>query len=296
MGSKRKTLDLATRHCVGIQSCIVELINNFEKKEELMEAMEKGGQNMKMEKKLRCADHKDVDKALLAWFNQSRGQNVNIVPCRYDYNKKAWITNDLFIKWLKAFGAHVSTSNRKVVLFIDNCPVHPTVELRNRELVFLPSNTTSELQPMDQGIIQLVNKKFRDILRFAPVGMQSSRNTSSTVFRHAQCVVGKAKQITEKVDNNPDDTECLPAKDDKVAAEFGDEAASLQPGTIAPGVAYEDYLAVDDNTPAWGTLDDEDLISGHNESTDKEWEGKEDTVPKPTREGMLENYNKWHAA
>ncbi|KAJ8879870.1 hypothetical protein PR048_020487 [Dryococelus australis] len=135
--------------------------------------------------------------------------------------------------WLKAFDARVST--------------------RNTELAFLPPNTNSVLQPMDQGIIQLVKNKFCDMLNA-----------------------------------------------EKVTSEFGDEAISPQPGMsaepqpdtsydglpspalpiskevwdiIAPGVAYKDYLAVDD-MPASGALDVQDLIK--------------DAVPKPTREVMLE--------
>ncbi|KAJ8893118.1 hypothetical protein PR048_005701 [Dryococelus australis] len=202
------------------------------------------------------------------------------------------MTDDLVTKWLKASNARVRTRNRKVALLIENCPAHPTVELRNTELVFLPPNTTSVLQPMEQGISQLVKKKFRDMLV------------------HDMFVVYIPEQITEKVVDNPD---CLPAEDDKVTAELGDKAASSQPGTpvepqpgtshdvlpcpalpiskevwdrISPGVEYEDYLTIDEDTPAWGASDNEDLISGHKESTDEEWEGEEDAVPKRTREGM----------
>ena len=40
---------------------------------------------------------------------------------------------------------------RKIALIVDNCPAHPDVnDLRAIELVFLPPNTTSHTQPMDQ--------------------------------------------------------------------------------------------------------------------------------------------------
>ena len=44
---------------------------------------------------------------------------------------------------------------RKIALLIDNCPAHPSVsDLTNVQLVFLLPNTTSVLQPMDQGVIK----------------------------------------------------------------------------------------------------------------------------------------------
>ena len=42
---------------------------------------------------------------------------------------------------------------RKISLLIDNCPAHPFVsDLTNVQLVFLPPNTDSVLQTMDQGV------------------------------------------------------------------------------------------------------------------------------------------------
>ena len=48
-----------------------------------------------------------------------------------------------------------------MLLFVDNAPSHPATELGNVKLVFLPANTTSKLQPMDQGIIQTMKLKYR---------------------------------------------------------------------------------------------------------------------------------------
>ena len=49
-------------------------------------------------------------------------------------------------------------------LIIDNCTAHPHVEnLERIELIFLPLNTTSVTQPMDQGIIRSVKAKYRSL-------------------------------------------------------------------------------------------------------------------------------------
>ena len=52
--------------------------------------------------------------------------------------------------------------NRQVLLLLDNAPSHPKdVNVTNVKLVFLPANTTSMLQPLDQGIIKAVKTIYR---------------------------------------------------------------------------------------------------------------------------------------
>ena len=74
----------------------------------------------------------------------------------YDANWKAWMTSILFLKWLERFNAYISrTASRKVVLLIDNCSAHgalASLPPSNVEIMFLLSNTTSKLQPLDSGI------------------------------------------------------------------------------------------------------------------------------------------------
>ena len=44
---------------------------------------------------------------------------------------------------------------RKIALLIGNCPAHPSVsDLTKAQLVFLPPNTNSVLQQMDQGVMR----------------------------------------------------------------------------------------------------------------------------------------------
>lgn len=75
-------------------------------------------------------------------------------PLAYTANRRAWMTSDIFEHWLKDWDRRLKSEGRKILLFIDNCPSHPTkVELNNIVLKFLPPNATSSLQPMDQGVI-----------------------------------------------------------------------------------------------------------------------------------------------
>ena len=45
-------------------------------------------------------------------------------------------------------------------MFVDNAPSYTKMKLENVKLVLLPPNTTSKIQPMDQGIIQSMMLKF----------------------------------------------------------------------------------------------------------------------------------------
>jgi len=53
------------------------------------------------------------------------------------------------------FNRKMERKNRKIILFLDTTSSHPyTLNLQNRKLIFLPPNTISICQPLDQEIIQ----------------------------------------------------------------------------------------------------------------------------------------------
>ena len=67
-----------------------------------------------------------------------------------------------FDKWVKELDTEFKKENCKIVLIVDNCPAHPIVDgLKTIKLVFLPQNTTSKTQPMDQGVIRFLKVKYR---------------------------------------------------------------------------------------------------------------------------------------
>ena len=51
---------------------------------------------------------------------------------------------------------------RNVAFVIDNCLAHPHIDnLKAIKLYFLPPNTTSKIQLMDQGVIRSLKAKYR---------------------------------------------------------------------------------------------------------------------------------------
>lgn len=72
------------------------------------------------------------------------------------------MTSHIMEKWLKLVNRKMVRQKRKILLFLDNAQSHLKINLSNIKLRFFPANTTSKLQPMDQGIIQTLKPKFRN--------------------------------------------------------------------------------------------------------------------------------------
>ena len=79
----------------------------------------------------------------------------------YRSNKKAWMTGALFQEWLKFFDQRMR--GRNIVLLRDNATSHVTdnIALQSVRILFLPPNTTSEIQPMDAGVIASFKAHYR---------------------------------------------------------------------------------------------------------------------------------------
>ena len=68
----------------------------------------------------------------------------------------------LFEEWVRDINEDFQVEGRKVALIIDNCPAHPIIEnLSHLKLVFLPPNTTSVTQPMNQGVIRCLKAHYK---------------------------------------------------------------------------------------------------------------------------------------
>lgn len=91
-------------------------------------------------------------------------KNVKSLPVEYENNRKAWMTSALFEKIITRWDNKLIRQKKKILLLLDNCPAHPDIHnLKAIKLVFLPPNTTSVLQPMDQGVIKSLKTHFRKL-------------------------------------------------------------------------------------------------------------------------------------
>ena len=89
-------------------------------------------------------------------------KNVKHLPCEYKSQKKSWMNTEIFEEWVDKLDRKFSEDDRKIALIIDNCPAYPSISnFTNVQIVFLPPNTTSILQPMDQGVLRSLKAHYR---------------------------------------------------------------------------------------------------------------------------------------
>jgi len=98
--------------------------------------------------------------------------NMKSLPFEYANSQNAWMTSTIFENWFhKSFVPSVRRYLRRKkrdekAILLDNCPAHPPADaLRSRDgkitVAYLPKNTTSKIQPLDQGIIQAFKANYR---------------------------------------------------------------------------------------------------------------------------------------
>jgi hypothetical protein len=92
---------------------------------------------------------------------RTTGINIRNLNVEWRHNKKAWMNGDIFEEWLRWFDQQMI--GRKVALLMDNFSAHEAAvskiqtsdyQLQNTFIIWLPPNSTSRYQPLDQGIIQ----------------------------------------------------------------------------------------------------------------------------------------------
>ena len=92
------------------------------------------------------------------------------------------MTAELFEEWVRELDRKFSAAKRKIALIIDNCTAHPHVEqLASIELIFLPPNTTSHTQPMDQGEIRALKAKYRSLAVRKLIAALEKKNSVPTI-------------------------------------------------------------------------------------------------------------------
>ncbi len=127
-----------------------------------------------------CCNADGSDKLLLLVIGKYENlrcfKNVNrdSFGCKYRSNSKAWMTQVIFLEWLKRFDARMA--RRNVLLITDNCSAHiplmqlaSVVTLCNITVFYLPPNTTSKIQPCDVGIIRSLKAYYRRRFNRLPI-------------------------------------------------------------------------------------------------------------------------------
>lgn len=243
-----------------------------------------------------------------------KNKDKSALPVFWRANPKAWVTASLFTDWfMNCFVPNVKqylaskSLPFKALLLIDNLPGHPeTLKLVNPnvEVRFLPPNTTSLLQPLDQGIIATF-KRYYLRRTFSQILDRMELDTSLTVtqswkqFNIAQCVA-IIKDATD---------ELRPSTLNACWKKLWPEIVLVNSAVPDKAPEIEEILQVLHEIHGEGfnslqSTDVEEILNSHNELTDTELleilEGEssdeddpqEATTTTPTTSLTLDNVNK----
>ncbi|XP_057335435.1 tigger transposable element-derived protein 6-like [Microplitis mediator] len=194
------------------------------------------------------------------------------LPLDYEANTKAWMTSEIFKEWLLKIDKKMIKDKRNILLFIDNCTAHNVIPpLKAIKVKFLPPNTTSKLQPLDQGIIKNFKSYYRkEVVRKLIGDMEQHSNSPITVLQAMRMADKAWRSVSARTISNcfnscgfsmplntstPEDVlkEVLEdANLDELQADWN-QLQNIE-------VQFEDYVTCDDDLATTGTLTDAEII------------------------------------
>ena len=123
----------------------------------------------------------------------------------YYYNSSAWMTMGIFDDWLLKYDRSMALQKRKVLLLLDNASGHNVTEstqkkLTNTTLKYFNPNTTSKIQPADQGIIRNLKCKYRPmVIKKCIKSLDEKNEIEMPNIKEAICMIREAwNQVTTK--------------------------------------------------------------------------------------------------
>ncbi|KAH9633866.1 hypothetical protein HF086_013755 [Spodoptera exigua] len=217
------------------------------------------------------------------------------------------MTSELFEKWLRDWDRDLVKKKKKILLLVDNCPAHPNVtDLKSITLAFLPPNTTSVLQPMDQGIIRSLKTNFRKNLVLKMINcLDANENNSSTKITVLDAILmvndawNKMSQSTIhncfKHAGFIESHDGLPIQISE--HEFDEEddiplslwSRNLNSDSLAAPEMWEEYVDIDSALLTFEEPTDENIVQNISAKEQLESDGEEEVeeAPLPTAEEAL---------
>jgi len=202
-------------------------------------------------------------------------RGVKTLPVTYRSNSNAWMTSTLFQQWIESFNASLLKKGKKVCLLLDNCSVHKIEDsaLKCIELAYLLPNTTSSVQPLDQGIIKLFKHHYRRrMLQKIVLTIDSNEDITATEVARSLSVLSAINFMSASWTDVSKETiqNCFfrgltPADSDEPFLGF-------PPEEIPPAFTekiYDEYVRVDDDLEVAGIEPDSKLC-------DEVTQGRED--------------------
>uniref|UniRef100_H3ABS0 HTH CENPB-type domain-containing protein n=1 Tax=Latimeria chalumnae TaxID=7897 RepID=H3ABS0_LATCH len=203
---------------------------------------------------------KKKDLFIIGSQNPRCFKNVRHLPVRYAANASAWMTGYLFGEWLKDWDRKLGQEKRKILLLVDNCTAHVTKDVALR---FLPKNTTSILQPCDQGIIRTAKAYFRKQMARTVLHHIDDENNKATAVEIARKI--SLLDAILMLANAWSDVDASTIrncwkKGGLVIAPM-EEAIVVEPPRELNAHEFEEWMDIDDNAFVMQPVSDEDIVT-----------------------------------
>ena len=274
-----------------------------------------GGKNSKVRLTDMATASATVEKLEMFVIGKSKKprciKNVKQLPCQYRAQKKSWMTGVLFEEWVRKRDSSFRAQTRKVALLIDNCPAHPEIKnLTNINLIFLPPNTTSVLQPMEQGVIRGLKAHYRKkVVRLCVKAVESNKPlTKISILQATKHLVSSWNAVSKETIVNCFKKSNISQSNQQAAVSVdGDPFKRLQEdleklhelgnGAIQPNLSAESFVDLDSEVLKSASFSNDDdiiaeIIEGENEESEDDQDDEESTPPaRPSTnevEGALE--------
>lgn len=201
-------------------------------------------------------------------------KNVKKLPTHYISNKKAWMNGKSFSDWLIQINNEMKKKKKKILLFIDNCSAHGDIpKLSNVKVQFLPPNTTSKLQPLDQGIIKNFKTNYRrEMVRKFLNDLERQTSKKINVLDAMWMVIKAWKNVTEttiancfrksgfKV-NNPDQDEEDDLEDLQPLSNLIEGCWPTVQESLNIDMDFEEFVNFDNELAVCGELSEAEILA-----------------------------------
>ena len=228
---------------------------------------------------------------------QRKGISINDLKVDYYHNKKGWMTAVIFEHWLQSWNKLLVNQRRHVLLLIDNAPSHITDEYSNIRVQHLPPNTTSKIQPLDQGILRIAKLQYRKLMTVDYLKGIENNEDAAKVLKAFDFVVAcqtivkawdyvKPAFIEKCFSKAGFITSVAPEPEPEPAPERNIWDSITR--ALDVDVTFEEYALADDNVETAQHMTDADIVEavqGHNKPEEEENDGEDPDEPEEPQPG-----------
>ena len=116
---------------------------------------------------------------------------VNEIAVDWFASKNAWMTRDIHPKIMTKFNNQMRKAGHHVLHVCDNASSHQVKEYSHIKFLMLPQNSTSIMQPLNQGIILSVKKRYKKKLTERYLVSVENNKDANALLRQLDIVIAK---------------------------------------------------------------------------------------------------------